>query len=367
MPPANPLSRLLADMVLYTSHGNRWHRLAEATAGLRSRDLAYAPLPELACDWGRDDAWPKPRILTVRHNLLHLVGAAEGYAEALAPRTRAAVEAEWDAFNWRGPFNTPKSVLHPADVVLRRLHARARRVTDGDLPTRCGMWPANSPKLFVLLDGGILHTAWHLGQVALLIGMSHAARKRTLSRPSGPPSRLPAYPGRRNWADCRVSTRTELCLKLLEASYRESPWHAFRRMCQGLTPAEMSWRPFPDSPLHYVCFADVIRHVASCKIIYADQAFGGRSLDWGDCAGIVGRRLWRTPGPRGLLTALDRAHAYLTDHVAQATDADLDRRNPMHHGVPHTGWQTVASMAQHDAWHAAQLSVLRDLFSALTA
>jgi hypothetical protein len=64
----------------------------------------------------------------------------------------------------------------------------------------------------------------------------------------------------------------------------------------------------------------------------------------GDCRSIA-----------GLLAAMveDTAFGNKWHCLAAATSdlatEDLDRVNPMHHGVPHAGWQVVASMAQHDA------------------
>ncbi len=364
MGAGDSIAGMLAYIVKDASHGNRWHRLAEAASGLKAEDLGYKPVPRIACDWGRRDPWPRRRILTPRHILLHVAGAAAAYGDALAPRTPHRSDAEWDAFEWSQPFDTPESVIGPADTALRRLHARAVVVTDDQLPQRCGMWPADSPRLFVLLDGGILHTSWHLGQVALLIMMSHARDTERMARPIGPASRAPAYPGKRNWSDCQVTSRTEACLRLLDAAYRESPWHAIRRMCSGLTRAETAWRPFPETN-PFLSIGDRIRHVAYCKVMYANHAFGDCSLDWGGCDAVIGSDLAHERGPRKLLAALDRAQDYLIAHVAAARDDDLDRVSPMHHRVPHTGWQVVASMAQHDAWHGGQISILRDACAAL--
>jgi hypothetical protein len=345
-------------MVHDTSHGDPWHRLKEATKGIRAKDLTYKPV-RVPWGWGRG----RRRLEILRRVIGHLC-AAEAYGNHLAPRTRAKGEDEWDAGPLRKPFNTPRSVIRPVDIVLRRLHARAKAVRDEELAEHCGMWRPDCPKLFVLIDGGTLHTAWHLGQVALLIDMSHARQKEKMAGPTSPASRAPVYPGDRDWSDCHVKSRTEACLKLLEASYRESPWHAIRRMARGLTRGEAVWRPFPKRH-PWRSMGGLMRHVAGCKVMYANHAFGGASFDWGDCERATGGELWEETGPRRLLAALDRAQDFLMEHVASATDEDLDRVNPMHHGVPLTGWQVVACMAQHDAWHGGQISILRDSYAAL--
>jgi uncharacterized damage-inducible protein DinB len=358
MSDPSPIASMLADMVKDSSHGNRWHCLKEATAGIRPKDLTHKPV---RVPWG----WGKFRrnLATLRGILVHTCNAAETYGDHLGPRTRAKVEGEWDASPLKKPFDDPRALIRPTDIALRRMHARAARMTDDELTEPCGLWE-NSPKLFAIIDGGILHTSWHLGQVAQLIMMSQAREKERMAGITGPASRAPVYPGARDWSDCRVKSRTDACLRLLDAAYRESPFHAIRRMCTGLTRGETVWRPFPKS-LGFVSIEDRMRHVAYCKIMYGNHAFGDRRMDWGDCDAVVGLDLMQERGPRKLVTALDRAQEYLLDRVAAASDKDLDRRNRMHHRVPHTGWQVVASMAEHDAWHGGQISILRDSYAAL--
>ncbi|MBM3473368.1 MAG: DinB family protein [Armatimonadetes bacterium] len=361
----NHIASMLADMVLDTSHRSPWHSLAHATAGLTAADLGFKPIRGLGWDWGERDPWPAPCIMTVRQALMHVAGAAEEYANHLGPRTRAKAEAEWCAFSWDRPLKTPESVVGPTDAALRVMSARAAKLTDADLPTRSGMWgKANAPRLLLLIDGAVLHTAWHLGQVALLIGLREAAAKGKMVKPATSASRRPAYPGRRDWSDCQVASRTEACLRLLEASHRESPWHALRLVCKALSQAEAEWLPFPEV-LPFVSIAHRVMHVADCKCVYADHAFGDRKLQWRDCQHITGWAHGKRISARGLIRGLDLAHEYLVEHVARATDRDLRRRNPMHHGVPLTGWQVVACMAQHDAWHGGQVSILRDMYAAL--
>jgi len=361
----NPVATLLADMVRYTSHGNLWHNLAEAASELTKASFGYAPIPAMACDWQRCHEVPPPRIITPRCALMHIAGSGADFADHLAPRARRKVEREWDTVSLEKPLPTAKAVIEAADVSLRRLHARASVLTDDQLTERSRMWGSriDAPRLLLLIDRALLHISWHLGQVALLTGMCKVHRKTEIARPEGPPVRLPRCPGTRDWSDCHVADRPQACLRLLDAAYRETPWHALRRTCQSLTQAEMNWRPFPSTRLHYVCVRDIALHVAACKVVYADYAFGDATLDWGDIGSVLGVDFDPGSGPRKLLSFMDRAQEYLLDHVARATDAVLDRKNPMHHGVPHTGWQTAASMAQHDAWHAGQISILRETYA----
>ncbi len=176
--------------------------------------------------------------------------------------------------------------------------------------------------------------------------------------PPGPAGKEGA-PFRRDWGDLQLGSRKEACLRLLRLAYQESGWHAIRRRVLGLSPDELAWAPFEG-----VWGPMIAIHVAHCKVIYADQAFGEGKLDWGDCDRVVGAPGIRPDGDR-IVCILDRAQEYLLDHVAGATDEEIERTYPMHHGVPHTGWQVACAMAQHDAWHGGQIALMRAAYRAL--
>ena len=52
MSKENPIASMLADMIHDTGHGDPWHRLEEATRGIRARDLTYKPV-RVPWGWGR--------------------------------------------------------------------------------------------------------------------------------------------------------------------------------------------------------------------------------------------------------------------------------------------------------------------------
>jgi len=361
---SDPVSALLADIVHETAFGNPWHSLAAATEGLSDADLAYKPVPGIGSDWGEDDS--PPRVLTPRHIFYHLAWAAEAYGNGLAARTADATEDTWDALHpWRRS-KSARRLVKIAQTALERLCARARGVHDVDLLAPSGIWDdfvgdgSSAYMGFVLMDGGVLHTAWHLGQLAMLIGWRALQQTHPLTVPEGLAGPQAPYPGNRNWADLHLASRTETCVRLLEAAHRESPFHSICRVLEGASPEELRWSAFPHrwGPL-------IAIRVAHCKVIYADQAFGEGTLTWGECDSLLGTT-WTVPTWERAVAAMDRAHEFLVERVARATDADLSRLNPMHHKVPMTGWQVVASMAQHDAWHAGQIAIMRDVCRALS-
>jgi hypothetical protein len=248
--------------------------------------------------------------------------------------------------------------VNAVDVACRRLYARARCVTDDRLLEPCGAWNGRYAG-FVLIDGGMLHAAWHFGQVAMLCNWRSAGQDQPMTAPSGPPGKQPTSRGLRDWTDPKLDSRKEACLRLLRAAYQESPWHSLRRQVQGLSVEDLAW-----SPWDRVWGPMVAIHVAHCKVIYADQAFGPGTLGWGDCDRVLGTPGERPDGER-LARVLDRAQEFLVDRIACATEEQVERTYPMHHGVAHTSWQVASAMAQHDAWHGGQIALMRTAYRAL--
>ncbi len=335
------IAGLLADMIDYTCWGNPWHRLAEATADLAPDDLSYRPLPGIG---------PARRVLR------HVASCAAWYGEGLAARTDDPSEAELDRLRGKRA-TTPADLVHVVDVACHRLHARARCVTDAQLCDRTGVWN-RAYKGFVLLDGGVLHAAWYFGQVAMLCSWRRAAAGRPMA-PAPGPAGIEGRAPRRDWDDLHLASRRDACLRLLRLAYEESGWHALRRCVKGLSEGELAWAPF-DS----VWGPMIAIHVAHCKVIYADQAFGSGKLQWGDLDGVLGAPGEQPDGER-MVRILDRAQEFLVDHISRASDEDLERTYPMHHGVPHTGWQVACAMAQHDAWHGGQIALMRAAYRQL--
>ena len=336
---SNPVAGLLAAMIYDTCWGNRWHRLASAVEDLTDDDLFYRP---------------SPCIQTPRFILRHAAACARWYGDGLAPRTGDPSEDETDSLR-RRRAKTAASLATVVDAACRRLYARAACVTDDQLRERSGVWN-DAYKGFVLIDGGILHAAWHFGQVAMLCGWRRAGQDRPMNAPTGPPGKQAVVRRLRDWTDLAIGSRKEACLRLLRAAYQESPWHSLRRRVEGMSEDELAWSPFEG-----VWGPRIAIHVAHCKVIYADQAFGAATLGWGDCDRILGAPGDRTDGDR-MVCILDLAQEFLVDRVAGAADEQIERAYPMHDGVPHTGWQVVASMAQHDAWHAGQIALMRDAY-----
>jgi len=336
------IAGLLAAMIHDTCWGNRWHSLASAAEELTNEDLSFKPL----------EGMHSPRWV-----LRHTAACARWYAEGLAPRTDDPSEDAWDGVVGRRS-GTADGLVKVTDTACRCLWARACSLEDAQLCEPSGVWNGAS-KAFVLMGGGVLHAAWHFGQIALLARWSHASRHAPMTPVPGPAG--DERPARRSpeWARFTPGDRKDACLAILRAAYRDSGWPALRSRVQGMSDGEMAWSPFEN-----MWGPRIAEHVAACKVVYADQAFGAAKMTWDDCERVLGSLGDRPDGAR-MAAVLDRAQEFLLDHVARADEEALDRTYPMHHGHPLTGWQVVAAMAQHDAWHAGQIVLMREAYRRL--
>lgn len=356
----------LADMVRYSTRRSHVHTLSMGLEGFCDEDLAYCPVPELALDW--QDEWRHPAIQTPRRLIIHMIAAARHYSNGLVGEKGAERNAEWVAANLAGIADDAEALTARLEAELRLLHERAASLSDAELlePAR-ETWDGEKAKGFVVMDGGILHTAWHLGQLAMLIDWRAAqGGGHELAPPTGPPGEY-AYPCERDWSDFHVATAKEMLLRVARSAYEDSPAHALRMVCSGMTEDELAWKPFAGIENPWFCRAMwvLVLHTWSPKVVYIDHALGERKLNYGDGDDHIGGCGWGETDPEKCLRALGRANQWLVDHVEAATEEELDRTNPMHIDTPLTGWEAAACMAQHDAWHAGQLSLMRDLYRAL--
>jgi len=355
----------LAAILEYTQVGSHVHCVSDALVGLTDEDLAYCPVPELIWDW--DDEWRWPSLQTPRRILMHATFAAEHYRRGLSGESGAEDSGVWIPANLGPMADSAEGLTRALEATLGRLREQVASLSDGDLTSIAEKaWDGARMKAFVVIDGAILHPPWHLGQIAMLLDWRQAqAGGHALAMPSGPPGEF-TYPGDRDWGDLTLDSPRDASLRLSRAAASESPTQSIRRVVEGMNQHELAWRPFPEIENPWFCRAmwTLVLHCWSPKIVYIDHSFGARELEYGGEAHIS-QCGWAETDPTKQLGALDRAQQWLVDHLSRASDDDLYRVNPMHINHPMTGWQVIACMAQHDAWHGGQLSVMRDLYSAL--
>ena len=104
----------------------------------------------------------------------------------------------------------------------------------------------------------------------------------------------------------------------------------------------------------------MVLHVAACKIMYADYAFGHGTMQWGTPE-VEGP--W-APGVAPMAEAIDwlrGAHGSFREQVERLTDADLDRTRKTNWGENRPTRWIIAAIIGHDFYHAGEINHLRSM------
>jgi hypothetical protein len=163
-------------------------------------------------------------------------------------------------------------------------------------------------------------------------------------------------------------------LELLAREMSET-FHDMRSRLHGLTDDEFFWEPVPGSwtvfqdvrgrwdhhyeepdpePAPFTTIAWRLTHLAMCKVMYHEHAFGPGELTW---------LTFETPGTTSdAVELLDTGHALLTEDLAGMDTAALDRPVSTNWGERWPAWRIFWTMIHHDARHGGEIGVLRDLY-----
>jgi len=164
--------------------------------------------------------------------------------------------------------------------------------------------------------------------------------------------------------------RVELLVVELEEAYQ-----TLRRRLEGLNDEEFFWepapgcwtvRPLPDGrwtadyeqpdpvPPPFTTIGWRLVHVAGCKIMYHEYAFGPGRLTWDEvdlphtAAGAIGQ--------------LEEGQALLRADLAALDDAALDGMRLTNWGEQWPTWRIFWTMVFHDLHHGGEIACLRDLY-----
>jgi uncharacterized damage-inducible protein DinB len=124
------------------------------------------------------------------------------------------------------------------------------------------------------------------------------------------------------------------------------------------TVSDDAWSALPAGASRSI--ASIALHVASCKVMYVDYAFGAGTLQWG----TPEVEPWTEDAiPREeLMPWLEAAHDRLVEAVtALADDDELERMRMTNWGEEEPTRWIVAAMATHDAYHAGEINHVRSL------
>ncbi len=157
----------------------------------------------------------------------------------------------------------------------------------------------------------------------------------------------------------------------------DDAWEELQSILDGLTQEEFNWKPtdgcwhlkrigerwtldYADptpAPPPVATIAWRIGHIATCKVMYVEYAFGGGKLTWDD--------LDLPPTATGMLEYLRESHAPLRAVLERMTDADLGEMRLTNWGELWPTEKIFWTMIYHDLHHGAQIATLRELYRVL--
>ena len=167
-----------------------------------------------------------------------------------------------------------------------------------------------------------------------------------------------------------MSGRIELLSTELDAAYR-----MIRDRVDGLTDAEFWWEPVADAwtvrptergswaadyeepdpdPAPFTTIGWRLVHVAECKLMYQEYAFGDARLTWSE--------LDSPHTAAAAVAAVDDGHELLIATLRSLDDDALDRTVPTNWGERWPAWRIFWTMIHHDLWHGGEIGALRDLY-----
>ena len=161
----------------------------------------------------------------------------------------------------------------------------------------------------------------------------------------------------------------------LLASQMDEAYRFVRNRVDGLTDEEFFWEPVADcwtvrqgpggrwsvdyaepdpEPPPFTTIAWRLVHIAECKVMYHEYAFGPGRLTWPE--------IDSAHTAADAITELERGQELLMGAVAGLSDADLDGRRMTNWGEEWPTWQVLWTMIHHDLHHGGEIGALRDLY-----
>ncbi len=165
-------------------------------------------------------------------------------------------------------------------------------------------------------------------------------------------------------------------VELLKAAMEEG-WTTLRSRLDGLIDDEFFWEPVPGCwtlhlaeeghwvedyedpapiPPPFTTIAWRVIHVAACKLMYYEYAFGPGKLTWDEL------ELPHTAADA--IAWLEECHARLRMALEGLSDDDLNEPRLTNWGEHWPTWRIFWTMASHDLHHGGEIGCLRDLYRA---
>ena len=126
------------------------------------------------------------------------------------------------------------------------------------------------------------------------------------------------------------------------------------------TVDEARWHAVPPGGSRTI--ASIALHVGTCKVMYAEYAFGPGRMRWDDPS----LRPWpvgEEPMPETIAWLKD-THARFVDHVRALRDDELGAPRMANWGEPmQTRW-LIKTIIEHDTYHAGEINHIRSILAA---
>jgi uncharacterized damage-inducible protein DinB len=167
-----------------------------------------------------------------------------------------------------------------------------------------------------------------------------------------------------------MTAATELLAIQLDDAYR-----SIRERVEGLSDDEFFWEPVPDcwtvrrgpdrrwsadypdvhpEPPPFTTIAWRLVHVAACKVMYHEYAFGQASLTW--------PQIDSAHTADAAIAELERGQDLLVAALGGLGDEDLESRRLTNWGEEWPTWKVFWTMIAHDQHHGGEIGTLRDLY-----
>ncbi len=166
----------------------------------------------------------------------------------------------------------------------------------------------------------------------------------------------------------------------LLVSEMDEAWKILRRRLEGLTEEEFFWEPVPGCwsvhatengrwmmdyaepdpvPPPFTTIAWRLQHIAACKIMYYEYAFGPGQLTWDEL---------QLPSTAALsIQWLEEGQRQLRSTLEKMRDDDLDELRRTNWGDMWPTWDIFWTMILHDLHHGGEIGCLRDLYRVMSS
>ena len=168
---------------------------------------------------------------------------------------------------------------------------------------------------------------------------------------------------------------TRAVVEVIRQQLQEA-FDTIRERVEGLTDDEFFWEPAPGcwtvrrrkdgrwavdypepphpEPAPFTTIGWRLVHVAECKVMYHEYAFGAATLTFPD--------IDSAHTANAAIAQLEAGHAMLLRDLAALDDAGLDRDVLTNWGATWPARKIFWTMVNHDLHHGGEIGVLRDLY-----